>query len=115
MFYKHYQSQLEVRINFYNSLSTWQLLVKHKSFICESLNTFSLHCLICFHPRFWNDDNCEENAGEAGAGDADEDGGEAKLGAEQKEQFGDSKAKKPKRAVVKTSYHLLGGKKHQSC
>ena len=111
MFYKHY-SLLEVRTNCYSALletllETWLLLVNYIAFICVSLNTL-LHCFPCFHPRLRNDDDCEEDAGEADTGDANEDGGEPELGLEQQEQLGDGEAKKPKGAVVQASYCLLG-------
>ena len=110
MFYKHSRSLLEVRTNCYSALlETWLLLVNYIAFICVSLNTL-LHWFPCFHPCLRNDNNCEEDAGEADTGNANEDGGEPELGLEQQEQLGDGEAKKPKRAVVQASYRLLGKK-----
>ena len=73
------------------------------AFICGSSNIL----IRCFYPRLRNDNNCEKDAGCTNAGNSNEDCGEAKLRVEQQEQLGDGKAKKPKRAVVQTSYCLL--------
>ena len=120
MFYKHFlekptggQDQL-LQCFYETLLETWLLLVNYIAFICVSLNTL-LHCLPWFHPCLRNDDDCEEDAGEADTGDANEDGGEPELGLEQQEQLGDGEAKKPKRAVVQTSYRLLGKSSRLPC
>ena len=84
-----------------NLLKIWLLLVmvRYITFICEALN--------CLYPRLRNHNNGEEDAGQTDASNANKDGSETELVAEQKKQLGDGKAKKPKCAVVQTSYHLL--------
>ena len=89
-----------------NLLKIWLLLVmvRYITFICEALN--------CLYPRLRNHNNGEEDAGQTDASNANKDGSETELVAEQKKQLGDGKAKKPKCAVVKTPNCLL--KKSQS-
>ena len=79
-------------------------MVRYITFICEALN--------CLYPRLRNHNNGEEDAWQADASNANKDGSETELVAEQKKQLGDGKAKKPKCAVVKTPNCLL--KKSQS-
>lgn len=83
-----------------NSERSW-----HKAIIGWALNNF-VHIMPPL-PCLGDDNDGEDDAGDAHAKDADEDGAESKVGEEVVEHLGGDETKEPEYAVVNASHHFL--------